>query len=213
MWHGAIDHTHDVRTDARCSHFRPHLSPGSPNEEPGSTAAITSPSSDETLVVGAVHSPVGTFHAALSSAGLCCLAFPGDPLDACERWVRRWIRSARRSDDRVGLDWVSTQLTAYFEGQIREFSVPLDLRGTPFQLQVWNSLRTIPYGETRSYAQVAMAISRPRAVRAVGAANGQNPIPILVPCHRVVGSNGALVGYGGGLDTKRFLLDLERAAR
>jgi len=103
------------------------------------------------------------------------------------------------------------QLRAYFAGQLRHFDLPLDLRGTPFQLRVWRELERIPYGETRSYSQIAAAIGAPQAVRAVGAANGSNPIPIVVPCHRVIGASGKLVGYGGGLPLKKRLLALEGA--
>lgn len=104
------------------------------------------------------------------------------------------------------------QLRAYFAGELREFRLPLDLAGTDFQLRVWRQLLTIPYGETRSYDGIARAIGAPRAVRAVGAANGANPVLIVVPCHRVIGGNGKLVGYGGGIALKRRLLDLERGA-
>jgi methylated-DNA-[protein]-cysteine S-methyltransferase len=102
------------------------------------------------------------------------------------------------------------QLRSYFAGELREFQLPLDMRGTDFQLRVWRQLLTIPYGETRSYSEIARAIQAPHAVRAVGAANGANPISIVVPCHRVIGSSGKLVGYGGGLPLKKRLLDLER---
>ncbi len=101
------------------------------------------------------------------------------------------------------------QLRAYFAGDLREFSVPLDMQGTEFQKQIWRELIKIPYGETRSYMDIAEAIGSPGAVRAVGAANGANPIAIIVPCHRVIGSGGKLVGYGGGLALKKRLLDLE----
>src|SRR5437899_10516473 len=101
------------------------------------------------------------------------------------------------------------QLRAYFAGELREFDLPLDMHGTDFQLRVWRELARIPYGETRSYSQIAAAIGAPQAVRAVGAANGANPIPIIVPCHRVIGSNGALTGFGGGISVKRWLLDHE----
>jgi methylated-DNA-[protein]-cysteine S-methyltransferase len=101
------------------------------------------------------------------------------------------------------------QLRAYFNGQLRDFDLPLEMIGTQFQKRVWHALRTIPYGETRSYSQVAAEIGSPNAVRAVGAANGKNPIPIVVPCHRVIGAGGDLVGFGGGLPWKRLLLDLE----
>ncbi|WP_416977509.1 methylated-DNA--[protein]-cysteine S-methyltransferase [Streptomyces sp. T028] len=102
------------------------------------------------------------------------------------------------------------QLEAYFEGGLKEFTVPLRLNGgTPFQQRVWDQLRMIPYGETRSYGDLAEALGNPGASRAVGLANGKNPIGIIVPCHRVVGANGSLTGYGGGLERKQRLLDFE----
>jgi methylated-DNA-[protein]-cysteine S-methyltransferase len=104
---------------------------------------------------------------------------------------------------------VIRQLQAYFRGELREFDVPLALKGTEFQRRVWNALREIPYGETISYLQLAERIGNPRAVRAVGLANGSNPIPIIVPCHRVIGSDGSLTGFGGGISTKKKLLELE----
>jgi O-6-methylguanine DNA methyltransferase len=116
---------------------------------------------------------------------------------------------------RYGIHLIATetarQLRAYFAGQLRRFDLPLDMRGTDFQLRVWREVERIPYGETRSYLQMAEAIGAPRAVRAVGAANGANPIPIVVPCHRVIGASGKLVGYGGGLPLKKRLLELEGA--
>jgi methylated-DNA-[protein]-cysteine S-methyltransferase len=102
------------------------------------------------------------------------------------------------------------QLDAYFSHRLREFDLPLAPRGTTFQLDVWNTLQKIPYGKTWSYADLAKRIGRPDAVRAVGAANGRNPLPIIIPCHRVIGSNGQLVGFGGGLPIKRWLLELEQ---
>jgi len=104
---------------------------------------------------------------------------------------------------------VRQQLAEYFAGQRREFDLPLAPRGTPFERSVWDELRRIPFGETRSYADIARALGKPAATRAVGRANGANPIPIVVPCHRVIGSNGSLTGFGGGLDTKARLLELE----
>jgi methylated-DNA-[protein]-cysteine S-methyltransferase len=101
------------------------------------------------------------------------------------------------------------QLTAYFAGELREFRLPLEMGGTEFQQRVWRELLTIQYGEIRSYRQIAEGIGAPHAVRAVGAANGANPIAIVVPCHRVIGANGKLTGYGGGLPLKKRLLDLE----
>lgn len=98
------------------------------------------------------------------------------------------------------------QLTEYFSGTRRSFDLPLNLRGTEFQLAVWNELLRIPYGDTITYAELAQRIGRPAAIRAVGAANGANPIPVIVPCHRVIGSNGTLTGYGGGIERKQWLL-------
>jgi len=111
-----------------------------------------------------------------------------------------------------GFEDVAGQLEEYFARKRIVFTVPLAPAGTPFQQRVWAELRTIPYGETRSYGQLAEAIGHRAAMRAVGAANGRNPISIIVPCHRVIGSNGTLVGYGGGLERKRFLLNLEQAS-
>jgi methylated-DNA-[protein]-cysteine S-methyltransferase len=102
------------------------------------------------------------------------------------------------------------QLEAYFAGELTDFDIELDLRGTEFQQRVWKALLTIPYGETRSYGEIAEQIGAPGAARAVGLANGHNPIAIVVPCHRVIGAGGSLTGYGGGLDRKRTLLELEK---
>ncbi|MFD8423093.1 methylated-DNA--[protein]-cysteine S-methyltransferase [Streptomyces sp. NPDC059466] len=102
------------------------------------------------------------------------------------------------------------QLTAYFAGDLKEFDLPMRLTGTPFQRSVWDQLVRIPYGEIRSYGELADALGNPKASRAVGLANGRNPVGIIVPCHRVVGADGSLTGYGGGLDRKRRLLDFER---
>lgn len=102
------------------------------------------------------------------------------------------------------------QLTEYFAGQRRDFNLPLSLHGTAFQLRAWQALQAIPYGETRSYGQQAAMMGSPRACRAVGGANHRNPVCIIVPCHRVIGSGGALTGYGAGLDMKAYLLDMER---
>lgn len=104
---------------------------------------------------------------------------------------------------------VEQQLAAYFAGKLQTFDLPLVLSGTPFQCEVWTMLRYIPFGETCSYAELADRIGRPAAVRAVGAANGQNPIPIVIPCHRVIGKNGTLTGFGGGLPMKKWLLTHE----
>lgn len=115
------------------------------------------------------------------------------------------------SDEHPVLATAAAQLSEYFAGQRREFDIPLDLAGTEFQRAAWTALAGVPYGETRSYRQQAEAIGRPKAVRAIGAANGRNPVPIVLPCHRIVGSDGSLTGYGGGLSIKEYLLNHERA--
>jgi len=120
------------------------------------------------------------------------------------------LEGEQRDTDPVLRESVA-QLRAYFTRKLRHFDLPLDLQGTPFQLRVWKALVKIPYGETRSYSQIAVAVNSPNAVRAVGAANGANPVAIIVPCHRVIGSDGKLTGYGGGLPLKKKLLELEGA--
>lgn len=144
-------------------------------------------------------SPVGLLTLVATDAGLCGLYPEGHaPVPAAD-----WLRDATPFRD------VCRQLDEYFTGNLRDFHIPLDLQGTPFQLRVWHALLTIPFGETIHYGEQARRIGQPAASRAVGMANGRNPISIIVPCHRVIGKNGALTGYGGGLDMKRFLLDLE----
>ena len=118
---------------------------------------------------------------------------------------------AVRNDGNPVAKEAARQLQAYFDARLRRFDLTLDMQGTDFQKRVWRELDGIPYGETRSYRQIAEAIGSPQSVRAVGAANGANPIPIVVPCHRVIGSTGKLVGYGGGLPLKKRLLALEGA--
>jgi methylated-DNA-[protein]-cysteine S-methyltransferase len=119
------------------------------------------------------------------------------------------VETLERNDSNVLLMETQRQLIAYFAGELRVFDLPLDMQGTAFQKRVWDALLRIPYGETRSYMQVALAVGAANAVRAVGAANGANPVPIVVPCHRVIGTNGKLTGYGGGLPLKKRLLELE----
>jgi len=148
-----------------------------------------------------IESPVGPLLLAGSEQGLRFLSFAAEK--RAMRPHRDWTENRRAFAE------VTRQLRAYFLGELTEFDVPLSLEGTPFQLRVWMHLCTIPYGETISYGQLARRIGEPDAVRAVGAANGLNPIPIIVPCHRVIGSDGSLTGYGGGLPIKEKLLALE----
>ena len=131
---------------------------------------------------------------------LVCLHFAHDTRPVGDDWV---------TDDEA-LAHVRTQLDEYFAGARTAFDLPIRLHGTPFQVEVWEQLRQIPYGETISYGELAKRVDRPEAARAVGAANGQNPIAIIVPCHRVIGADGSLTGFGGGLPWKRWLLQREQ---
>jgi len=151
-------------------------------------------------------SPIGPLLLAADDDGLRLIEFdsPRHPVVQGDDW---------RAGDNAVLRETRTQLDEYFAGTRRDFDLPLAPRGTEFQRNVWQALRRIPYGETISYAQLAMRIGKPSAMRAVGAANGRNPLPIVVPCHRVIGADGGLTGFGGGLPTKQFLLQLEGALR
>lgn len=148
-------------------------------------------------------SPVGKLLLAGDESGLKFLDFPDT--DSRFEQAEDWVKSESRFTS------VVEQLQAYFSGDLTTFSADLAPSGTPFQCEVWKALQNIPYGETRSYAEIAKTIGNPKAVRAVGAANGRNPIAIIVPCHRVIGSDGSLTGFGGGLPIKQFLLNLEGA--
>lgn len=147
-----------------------------------------------------IDTPIGELM--LASDGRALTGVWMDPPAVPDGWRR----------DRDALAEAAGQLNAYFAGELTTFDLPLAPRGTAFQLRVWGALRSIPYGETASYAEIARAIGEPTAFRAVGAANGRNPLPIVVPCHRVIGSGGSLVGFGGGIERKRYLLDLEAGA-
>ena len=148
---------------------------------------------------------IGTLTLAADEQGLRYIYFPKGrntrPIDETWRQKPTFFKEAKR------------QLGAYFKGDLTLFDLPLAPRGTAFQRRVWDALTRIPYGQVVSYKQIAEAIGHPKAVRAVGGANGKNPIPIVVPCHRVIGSNGKLTGFGGGLDTKSRLIELEKRYR
>jgi methylated-DNA-[protein]-cysteine S-methyltransferase len=158
-----------------------------------------------TLVHKDIDSPVGTLRLVASDAGLVAILWPN------ERPGRVPLGPTTEDPVHPVLVRAAAQVTDYFAGKLRAFDVPLDFRGTDFQRSVWQALLTIPFGETRSYAQIAQQIGRPSASRAVGAANGRNPVSIIAPCHRVIGTNGALTGFAGGLEAKRMLLELEAA--
>jgi methylated-DNA-[protein]-cysteine S-methyltransferase len=153
-----------------------------------------------------VASPVGKLKLVASETGLIAILWENDN--------PRRVRLADLVEDNNQGILVETerQLNEYFAGKRDEFSIPLDMRGTAFQKDVWRALQAIPFGKTRSYGEIANQVGRPTASRAVGAANGQNPISIVVPCHRVVGSSGKLTGFAGGLEAKAHLLNLETSS-
>ena len=160
-----------------------------------------------------MQSPIGKLTICRSNLGICQIEF-GEMETRQEsllKWLNRWSSAPVLEYAPGQLEQAKGQLQQYFEGSRQRFDLPLDLRGTSFQLQVWRALADIPYGEVCSYKTVAISIGQPKAVRAVGGANNKNPVPIIIPCHRVVGANGSLVGFGGGLDIKQQLLTLEQA--
>lgn len=152
-----------------------------------------------------------TVQMAATPSGLCRLTLNTPEAEFLAR-LRRWRPRAdwRHAGDDPLLAEVADQLRAYFQKRLRRFDVPVELAGTPFQRAVWSALQRIPYGETRSYREVAAEIGQPMAARAVGQANRANPVAVIVPCHRVIASGGSLGGYASGLELKRFLLELER---
>lgn len=154
-----------------------------------------------TLFTAPLETPLGTFMGAVDAAGaVVAIDFERDG---------RIARLADTRTDQARLAPLARALARYFAGELRAFELPLAAVGTPFQKRVWDELVRIPYGTTIGYAELARRIGAPRAVRAVGGANGANPIPILVPCHRVIGADGTLTGFAGGLERKRALLELE----
>ncbi|MBL0387222.1 methylated-DNA--[protein]-cysteine S-methyltransferase [Tumebacillus sp. ITR2] len=153
--------------------------------------------------------PFRDLFVAATDRGVCCITLPNESWETLRAWVSKQLPGAELVEDAESLAGVIGELEAYYRGELRVFASPLDLRGTEFQREVWQTVAQIPMGETRSYSEIAREIDRPRAVRAVGAANGANPVPILVPCHRVIGSSGHLTGYRGGLPMKKELLTLE----
>ncbi|HLQ34352.1 MAG TPA: methylated-DNA--[protein]-cysteine S-methyltransferase [Chloroflexota bacterium] len=156
-----------------------------------------------------IGSPVGPLALYGTNEGLMAVVFPRHSRVAVEAWLQRVIGEARIVDDAEVLEDAIGQLGEYFAGARLQFDLALDVRGTAFQCRVWEAVAAVPFGQTRSYADVARTVGNAKAVRAVGAANGANPLPIVVPCHRIIGSHGGLHGYGGGLDVKARLLELE----
>lgn len=174
---------------------------------------MNSKQNDHAILTTAVDTPLGTMLAGVTGQGVCLLEFADT--GRAEAQLRRLagrLTAASAPGESPLFAALRGQLDEYFSGLRRHFSLPLVLAGTPFQLRVWIALQSIPYGETRTYHALAAQIGAPEAARAVGAANGANPLAILVPCHRLTGADGGLTGYGGGLWRKRRLLEMEGSA-
>lgn len=159
------------------------------------------------LALQYMHTPVGQLRLIAHDQALLAVLWDNEQ----PKWVQQ-AKLSLDSEHKILLQ-ARQQLDEYFQGTRQQFELPLEFAGTDFQKQVWAELLKIPYGDTRSYLQIAQAIGRPKAMRAVGAANGKNPISIITPCHRVIGARGALTGFAGGLENKTILLELERSIR
>lgn len=165
----------------------------------------------QTVHIAQIDTPIGPLRLLSTAKGLAYVELPHASGRGLEGWLRRSLPDARCEEAWAPNRAAAAEIVEYLEGKRRRFDVAIDPYGTAFQRQVWRSLVAIPYGETRSYAEVARAVGRPRAVRAVGAANGANPLALVVPCHRVIAADGSLGGYGGGLPLKARLLAMERS--
>jgi O-6-methylguanine DNA methyltransferase len=163
------------------------------------------------LTYARLDTPVGSVWIATTDAGICTVGVGAGQPDEFFTWLSRHAGSKPPREDPGTLALALTQLREYFSRVRHAFDLPLDIRGTPFQKAVWAQVAGIPYGATATYGEIAHRIGRPGAARAVGAANGANPLPIFIPCHRVIGADGSLTGYGGGLEVKAALLRLEGA--
>jgi methylated-DNA-[protein]-cysteine S-methyltransferase len=161
------------------------------------------------IVYAQTDSPFGPMWVAATETGICTVTTGTRQPDALFAWLSRHISPEPPREDREALAQTLAQLREYFSRDRQAFDLPLDVRGTAFQRAVWAEISRIPYGTTTTYSQIAEHIGRPKAARAVGAAVGANPLPILIPCHRVIGASGSLTGYGGGLEMKAGLLRME----
>lgn len=166
----------------------------------------------DAIFIEEMESPLGTLTIAAFEDSLCHICFGAfeETKDELTEWADKHGFSCAFHSGNEWTHKAIEQLHEYFQGKRRRFDVPMTLLGTPFQQMVWRALQTIAYGETKTYKDIAEMIGRPKAVRAIGGANHNNPLSIIIPCHRVIGANGDLIGYGGGLDKKAFLLNLER---
>jgi len=163
----------------------------------------------ETVYWSPLHYGPWRLYVAATDKGLCCVTLPNEPWETLTRFIGRHYPEAALERNDQYIAPFAQELSAYLNGRLRQFTIPLDIKGTPFQLAVWDVLRQIPYGELATYGEIAAQLKKPTASRAVGAAVGANPVPPVIPCHRVVGKDGRLTGYRGGLDVKAALLRLE----
>lgn len=162
-----------------------------------------------------MESPLGPLTVVCSESGVCLIEF--GTIERTSPMIKAWLKKHSIKGELVHnqdmLQSTILELQQYFVGERIQFTVPIDLIGTNFQCLVWEQLKQIKFGETKTYKQIAQEIGAPKAVRAIGGANNKNPLPIIIPCHRVIGSNGALVGYGGGVEKKEYLLKIEASVK
>ena len=163
------------------------------------------------LVYRKIETPLGSMQAAISEGGLCRLFFPREDANRWNLWFDRHFGRIPEIGESPLIDDVESQLNEFLDGKTRSFDVHLDLRGTDFQTTIWNRLLEIPYGATVTYGDIAFEMGISGGSRAIGGAVGSNPVPIIIPCHRVLGASGQLVGFAGGIDVKERLLELEGA--
>lgn len=161
------------------------------------------------LYYGTLRSELGELYVVASNQGVVYIGTPNASFSEVEVWAKKRFKNYTFEENSAGIAPYLEQLEAYFKGELREFNLPIHVKGTPFQLAVWNALKELPYGTTVSYSDIAKRIGRPKAVRAVGAAIGANPILAIIPCHRVIGKNGKMTGFRSGIPMKEFLLQLE----
>ncbi len=173
------------------------------------STTITKESKVTKLFCTSFDSRIGRIYVASTEEGVCKISVPKESRKDFFDWVEQHFDLEAVVDNKIRNKEVIDQLTRFFNGKLAKFNCPIDLIGTPFQIRVWRELAKIPYGTTITYKQLAKRVSAPKAFQAVGRANGSNPLPIIIPCHRVLGSSGSLVGYSCGVKTKEFLLRLE----
>lgn len=161
------------------------------------------------LYYGTLHSALGKLYVVASDEGIVYIGTPDAPFEEVEDWAKKQFTTYTFEENKRKVARYIDQLEAYFKGELREFDVPIHVKGTPFQQAVWDALKELPYGTTTSYSAIAERIGNPKAVRAVGAAIGANPILAIIPCHRVIGKNGKMTGFRSGIPMKEFLLQLE----